>query len=149
MYWSQTGNTQARAEAVGAGITKAGKEADVVEVSGASMEDLKAAKVFALGCPAMGAEVLEEMEMEPFVEEVEGFAQGKTIALFGSYGWGDGQWMSCLLYTSKNDFSHDEVFLVDTLKDHMAYRLWQQKQSRMQFGEKLTVSAEMCIRARN
>ena len=70
-----------------------GAEADVVEVSGASMEDLKAAKVFALGCPAMGAEVLEEMEMEPFVEEVEGFAQGKTIALFGSYGWGDGQWM--------------------------------------------------------
>ena len=93
VYWSQTGNTQAMAEAVGAGITKAGKEADVVEVSGASMEDLKAAKVFALGCPAMGAEVLEEMEMEPFVEEVEGFAQGKTIALFGSYGWGDGQWM--------------------------------------------------------
>ena len=87
VYWSQTGNTQAMAEAVGAGITKAGKEADVVEVSGASMEDLKAAKVFALGCPAMGAEVLEEMEMEPFVEEVEGFAQGKTIALFGSYGW--------------------------------------------------------------
>ena len=93
VYWSQTGNTQAMAEAVGAGITKAGKEADVVEVSGASMEDLKAAKVFALGCPALGAEVLEEMEMEPFVEEVEGFAQGKTIALFGSYGWGDGQWM--------------------------------------------------------
>ena len=93
VYWSQTGNTQAMAEAVGAGISKAGKEADVVEVSGASMEDLKAAKVFALGCPAMGAEVLEEMEMEPFVEEVEGFAQGKTIALFGSYGWGDGEWM--------------------------------------------------------
>ena len=93
VYWSQTGNTQAMAEAVGAGITKAGKEADVVEVSGASMEDLKAAKVFALGCPAMGAEVLEEMEMEPFVEEVEGFAQGKTIALFGSYGWGGGEWM--------------------------------------------------------
>ena len=64
VYWSQTGNTQAMAEAVGAGITKAGKEADVVEVSGASMEDLKAAKVFALGCPAMGAEVLEEMEKQ-------------------------------------------------------------------------------------
>ena len=72
VYWSQTGNTEAMAEAVGAGIAKAGKEADVVEVSSASMEDLKAAKVFALGCPAMGAEVLEEMEMEPFVEEVEG-----------------------------------------------------------------------------
>ena len=63
VYWSQTGNTEAMAEAVGAGIAKAGKEADVVEVSSASMEDLKA------------------------------FAQGKTIALFGSYGWGDGQWM--------------------------------------------------------
>ena len=46
-----------------------------------------------LGCPAMGDEVLEEGEMEPFVEAVEKFASGKTIALFGSYGWGDGQWM--------------------------------------------------------
>lgn len=44
-------------------------------------------------CPAMGAEVLEEMEMEPFVQDVERFANGKKIALFGSYGWGDGQWM--------------------------------------------------------
>ena len=82
VYWSQTGNTQAMAEAVGAGITKAGKEADVVEVSSASMEDLKAAKVFALGCPAMGAEVLEEMEMEPFVEEVEGFPGEKNHRTF-------------------------------------------------------------------
>ena len=81
------------AEAIGEGIGEAGKEAVVVEVGSASMDDLKAAKVFALGCPAMGAEVLEEMEMEPFVEEVEGFASGKKILLFGSYGWGDGQWM--------------------------------------------------------
>ena len=57
------------------------------------MEMLRDAKVFALGCPAMGAEVLEESEMEPFVAEVEAIASGKTIALFGSYGWGDGQWM--------------------------------------------------------
>ncbi|MBR0382734.1 MAG: flavodoxin [Eubacterium sp.] len=93
VYWSGTGNTAAMAEAIGAGIEKAGKEADVVEVSAASVDELKSAKAFALGCPAMGAEVLEELEMEPFVEDVEGFAQGKTIALFGSYGWGDGQWM--------------------------------------------------------
>jgi flavodoxin short chain len=93
VYWSQGGNTQAMAEAVGQGIQEAGKEAEVVFVSQASMDDLKAAKAFALGCPAMGAEVLEEGEMEPFVCEVEGFAAGKTIALFGSYGWGDGQWM--------------------------------------------------------
>ena len=46
-----------------------------------------------MGCPAMGAEVLEESEMEPFVEEAESFVSGKKLALFGSYGWGDGQWM--------------------------------------------------------
>ncbi|MCI5918261.1 MAG: flavodoxin [Roseburia sp.] len=94
VYWSQTGNTEAMAEAIGKGITDAGKEANVVPVSGASMDELKAANVFAMGCPAMGAEVLEEMEMEPFVTEVEGFVSGKTVALFGSYGWGDGQWMN-------------------------------------------------------
>ena len=93
VYWSQSGNTQAMAEAVGKGITDAGKEAAVVYVGDASIEDLKNAKCFALGCPAMGAEVLEDSEMEPFVSEVEDFASGKTIALFGSYGWGDGQWM--------------------------------------------------------
>ena len=93
VYWSQTGNTEAMAEAVGAGIAKAGKEADVAEVSAVSAADLKDVKAFALGCPAMGAEVLEEDEMEPFVAEVEGFAAGKTVGLFGSYGWGDGQWM--------------------------------------------------------
>ena len=93
VYWSQGGNTQAMAEAIGEGISEAGKEAMVLDVSAASLDDLKAAKVFALGCPAMGAEVLEEAEMEPFVCEVETFAGGKTIALFGSYGWGDGEWM--------------------------------------------------------
>lgn len=93
VYWSQSGNTQAMAEAVGNGIVSAGKEAEVVNVGEASIEELKKAKGFALGCPAMGAEVLEESEMEPFVSEVEGFAAGKSIALFGSYGWGDGQWM--------------------------------------------------------
>ena len=93
VYWSQSGNTQAMAEAVGRGIESAGKEAAVCYVGEVSVEELKKAKAFALGCPAMGAEVLEEGEMEPFVCEVEAFAAGKTIALFGSYGWGDGQWM--------------------------------------------------------
>ncbi len=93
VYWSQSGNTQAMAEAIGKGVTAAGKEAAVQFVSETSVQDLKNVKGFALGCPAMGAEVLEEMEMEPFVSELEGFVAGKTIALFGSYGWGDGQWM--------------------------------------------------------
>jgi len=93
VYWSQTGNTKEMAEAVGEGITAAGKPAKVVEVGSVSPDELKDAAVFALGCPAMGAEVLEEEEMEPFVTEVEKFAAGKKIALFGSYGWGDGEWM--------------------------------------------------------
>ena len=93
VFWSQSGNTEAMANAVADGIRKAGKEADVVFVGDASIDELKSAKVFALGCPAMGAEVLEEGEMEPFVSDLEMPVSGKTIGLFGSYGWGDGQWM--------------------------------------------------------
>ena len=93
VYWSQSGNTAAMAEAVAKGVTDAGKEAEIVFVSSASIDELKSETAFALGCPAMGAEELEDSEMEPFVSEVEKIAAGKTIALFGSYGWGDGEWM--------------------------------------------------------
>lgn len=92
-YWSQTGNTEAMANAIGEGIVAAGAEAQVVSVSDIAAAQLENEPVFALGCPAMGAEVLEEDEMEPFVAEVEKFAAGKKIAIFGSYGWGDGEWM--------------------------------------------------------
>ncbi len=92
-YWSQTGNTEKMAEEIGKGIVEAGKEASVAEISKVSLQELKEAEVFALGCPAMGDEVLEEDEMEPFVAQVETFAAGKKIGLFGSYDWGDGQWM--------------------------------------------------------
>lgn len=93
VYWSQTGNTEAMAKAVKEGIQSAKGTAEVIEVSKASLDELKNAPAFALGCPAMGAEVLEEEEMEPFVAQLEAFAQGKKIGLFGSYGWGNGQWM--------------------------------------------------------
>ena len=93
VFWTQGGNTQMMAEAIADGVREAGKEAEVVFVSSIAPDALKDEPVFALGCPAMGAEVLEEAEMEPFVAEVEGFAAGKKIALFGSYGWGDGEWM--------------------------------------------------------
>lgn len=93
IYWSQTGNTAAMAEAVANGINAAGGEAMILDVSSASVDDLKDAAAFAMGCPAMGAEVLEEGEMDPFVSEVEAIAAGKHIGLFGSYGWGDGEWM--------------------------------------------------------
>lgn len=93
IYWSGTGNTQQMAEMLGEGIEAAGGSAEVLDVSSARAEDLKDEAVFALGCPAMGDEELDEGEMEPFVQEVENFADGKRIALFGSYDWGDGEWM--------------------------------------------------------
>ena len=93
VYWSQGGNTQAMADAVAEGIRNAGKEAEVIDMDGYSVDELKDEAVYALGCPAMGDEVLEETIVEPFVSDLEGSMSGKKIALFGSYGWGDGQWM--------------------------------------------------------
>ena len=93
IYWSQSGNTQAMANAVAEGIKEAGKEAEAVFVTEADINDIKDDTAVALGCPAMGAEVLEEADMEPFVTSFEGIAAGKNVALFGSYGWGDGEWM--------------------------------------------------------
>ena len=92
VYWSSTGNTQAMAELVAEGIDGAGGNATVVEVSGMDAAKLKDADSFALGASAMGAEVLDD-EMDAFVTKVESFASGKTIGLFGSYDWGDGEWM--------------------------------------------------------
>ena len=93
VYWSGTGNTQAMAEAVAEGIKAAGQEAELLEVGNADAATVAAGNAFALGCPSMGSEQLEEAEMEPFVEEIESLVSGKTILLFGSYGWGDGEWM--------------------------------------------------------
>ena len=92
VYWSQTGNTQTMAEAVAEGIKAAGAEAELLEVGAASVDALKGEKAFALGCPAMGAEELDE-SVDSFVSEIEGKVSGKNILLFGSYDWGDGEWM--------------------------------------------------------
>ena len=93
VYWSGTGNTQAMAEAVAEGIRSAGAEANVLEVANADAAALASESAFALGCPSMGAEQLEESEMEPFVESLDPLVSGRKILLFGSYGWGDGEWM--------------------------------------------------------
>ena len=93
VYWSGTGNTEAMANAVAEGITEAGGEAKLIPVSEANVDELATESAFALGCPSMGVEVLEEEEMEPFVETLESKVGGKNILLFGSYGWGDGEWM--------------------------------------------------------
>jgi flavodoxin I len=93
VYWSGTGNTEQMAEAVAAGAKTAETEVSLTEVGKAAQADLLQADAIALGCPAMGAEVLEEDEMEPFVQSLEPGIAGKRLALFGSYDWGDGQWM--------------------------------------------------------
>lgn len=93
IYWSGTGNTEAMAQAVLAGMQEAGAEAALyttAEVTPALFDDLTGV---AFGCPAMGAEVLEEMDFQPMWDEAKGFLGGKNVALFGSYGWGDGEWM--------------------------------------------------------
>lgn len=93
IYWSGTGNTAAMAQSVAAGVAAAGAEAKIIPVENAGAADIADVKAFALGCPSMGAEQLEESSMEPFVEEILGSVSGKKILLFGSYGWGDGEWM--------------------------------------------------------
>ena len=93
VYWSQSGNTLAMADAIGRGITAGGAEAEVTNVSSCQVSDLDGEEVFALGCPAMGAEVLEEDEFEPMFDGCKDALKDKKIALFGSYGWGDGEWM--------------------------------------------------------
>lgn len=93
VYWSGTGNTAAMAEMVASGIREAGKEPVLIPAEEAAAEQLSSFQAAAFGCPSMGDETLEESVMEPFVEAAEKNVSGKTIGLFGSYGWGDGQWM--------------------------------------------------------
>lgn len=88
IYWSATGNTQAMAEAVARGAG-----ADLFSVSEFDVSSIDSYDAFALGCPAMGAEELEEGEFQPFFDTAAPQLAGKKVVLFGSYGWGDGQWM--------------------------------------------------------
>ena len=90
IYWSGTGNTEEMAAAVAAG---AGENADLLPVSAVTAEMAAGYDALALGCPAMGAEELEDSEFGPFFDELEPSLSGKSVGLFGSYGWGDGEWM--------------------------------------------------------
>lgn len=93
VYWSGTGNTEAMASAVAEGIREAGAEAVVMTSAEFDASQMDAYDAVAFGCPAMGGEVLEEDEFAPMFAACESKLSGKTIALFGSYGWGDGEWM--------------------------------------------------------
>ena len=86
VFWSATGNTETMANCIAEG---AGAAATI--------------DVVAFGCPAMGAEQLEESEFEPMFAGLEGSLNGKKVVLFGSYGWGDGQWMRDWCERAKED----------------------------------------------
>ena len=93
IYWSGTGNTEAMANAVAEGAKEKGAEVTVFDAGEFSADKVSEFDAIAFGCPAMGAEVLEETEFEPMFASVETSLGGKKIGIFGSYGWGDGQWM--------------------------------------------------------
>ncbi len=92
IYWSGTGNTEQMAQAVAEGIKAAGQEVEVKAVSEISVDEAAQYDKLALGCADMGVEQLEEMEFEPFYNDLEGKISGKQIVIFGSYGWG-GTWL--------------------------------------------------------
>ena len=93
VYWSSTGNTESMAQAVVEGAKKAGAETELFTATEFDGDKMDGFDAVAFGCPAMGAEELEDTEFAPMFEGCEGKLSGKKIALFGSYGWGDGEWM--------------------------------------------------------
>mgnify|MGYP005885776499 FL=1 len=103
VYWSSTGNTEAMAQAVAEGARKAGASAELFTATEFDGDKVDAFDAIAFGCPAMGAEELEDSEFAPMFESCESKLSGKKIALFGSYGWGDGEWMRTWEDTCRND----------------------------------------------
>ena len=93
VYWSGTGNTALMAQAVAEGAKAKGAECDLLTSAEFTVDMVDNYDAIAFGCPAMGADVLEESEFEPMFAECEPALNGKKIAIFGSYGWGDGEWM--------------------------------------------------------
>ena len=93
IYWSGTGNTEAMANAVAEGMKEAGAEVTVMTPDQVNAGSLSGYEAIAFGCPAMGTEVLEEVDFQPMFDSCKSSLGGKSIALFGSYGWGDGEWM--------------------------------------------------------
>ena len=93
IYWSGTGNTEAMANAVLEGMKSAGAEADLLTPDQVDPAAVSGYAAIAFGCPAMGDETLEEMEFQPMFDACKNCLGGKAVALFGSCGWGDGEWM--------------------------------------------------------
>lgn len=103
VYWSGTGNTESMADAVAQGAKDKGAEVKLFTPDSFNSSMVDEFDAIAFGCPAMGAEELEESEFEPMFSDCESKLSGKKIALFGSYGWGDGEWMRTWEDTCRGD----------------------------------------------
>lgn len=121
VYWSSTGNTEAMAQAVLEGMKEAGAEAVLLTPDAVDAGALAGMDAIAFGCPAMGSEVLEECEFEPMFSGCKNRLGGKSVGLFGSYGWGDGQWMRDWVQRAQDDgaqlFSEEGLICNETPDD--------------------------------
>lgn len=120
IYWSGTGNTESMAGAVLEGMKAAGADAMLMTPGDVKASELANFDAVAFGCPAMGAEELESDEFEPMFGDCKAYLSGKRIALFGSYGWGDGEWMRTWEEDCKNagaDLACDSVICCETPDD--------------------------------
>ena len=103
VYWSGSGNTEAMADKVAEGAKAAGAEVEVISADDFAGTDIEGFDGVAFGCPAMGDEELEDSVFQPVFEACEPKLAGKKVVLFGSYGWGDGEWMRSWEEKCKND----------------------------------------------
>ena len=109
VFWTGTGNTELMANEVATGAREAGAEVSVFNTSAFKVESANEYDKFALGCPAMGAEELEDSEFQPMYDQLKKLISGKKVVLFGSYGWGGGEWMN----PWKDDAAAADLVLAD------------------------------------
>lgn len=112
IYYTETGNTEAMANAIVEGIEAAGGEANLVDVNDASADDVTNYDAIALGCPAKGDEEIEETTFRPFVEDNMDALKDKKVAIFGSYAWNEGEWIE----TWKSEMEENGVSIIEALK---------------------------------
>ncbi len=123
VYWTCSGNTEIMANCIAEGARSAGAEVSMFTSADFTASNLDSYDVVAFGCPAMGAETLEESEFEPMFSDLEGQLKDRKIALFGSYGWGDGQWMRDWYARCSDDGAKlfgDEGLIVNETPDEAA-----------------------------
>lgn len=111
VYWTGSGNTEAMAAAVAEGAETKGTTVEQILAADFSLSAAEEYNAYAFGCPAMGAEELEDSEFQPMWDEVKGSLGDKKVVLFGSYGWGSGEWMDAW----KEDAEEASVNVIDSL----------------------------------